>query len=110
MSQDDAHSAIVVWHPSPDRRRLVLRWAFRCVVAGALVAGAWSLRGRYPSIDLSAPGAAKQVQATRTHIDPPVDVSTPKERIDAKEPPKIPPAELMPPPDTRTVVRTIPSE
>jgi hypothetical protein len=49
----DAHGAIVDWRPSPNRRRLVLRWTFRCLVAVAAVAGAWSLRDRYPRIDLS---------------------------------------------------------
>jgi hypothetical protein len=102
--------AIVVWRASPDRRRFVLRWTFRCLVAGALVAGTWSLRDRYPHIDLSAIGPATPVQATRAHVDQPEDVSTPKERIVVKEPPKKPPAEWRPPLETRSVVRTIPSE
>ena len=112
MAQEDAHGAIVVWHPSPDRRRLVLRWTIRCVVAGALVAGAWPLRDRYPRIDLSGTGAAKQVQATRAHVDQPVPVavSAPKESTVVTEPPKKPPVEWRPPLDTRSVVRTIPSE
>jgi hypothetical protein len=106
----DDDGAIVVWRPSPDRRRLVRRWTIRCVAAGALVAGAWSLRDRYPRIDLSGTGPAKQVQATRAHVDQPVAVSTPKERIVVTTPPQNPPAELRPPLDTRSVVRTIPSE
>jgi hypothetical protein len=121
MAQDDPadiaerfpegdNGAIVVWCPSPDRRRFVMRWTFRCLVAGALVAGTWSLRDRYPRIDLSAIGPAKQVEATRAHVNQPVDVSTPKERIVVKEPPKNPLAEWGPPPETRSVVRTIPSE
>src|SRR5215510_195943 len=78
LSLADAHDA-VVWRPSPDRRRLVLRWTLRCLVAGAVVAGAWSLRDRYPRIDLSVTGPAKPAQATRAHVDQPV-VSKPKER------------------------------
>jgi hypothetical protein len=102
--------AIVVWRASPDARRFVLRWTFRCLVAGALIAGTWSLRDRYPRIDLSAIGPAKPVQATRAHVDQPVDARTPKERVTAKELPKKPPTEWRPPLDTRSVVRTIPSE
>jgi hypothetical protein len=107
---DDDDGAIVVWRPSPDRRRLVRRWTFRCVVAGALVAGAWSLRDRYPHIDLSGTVPAKQVQATRAPVDQPVAVSTPRERTVVTESPKKPPAEWRPPLDTRSVVRTIPAE
>ena len=100
---EDADGA-VVWRPSPDRRRLVLRWTLRCLVAGAVVAGAWSLRDRYPRIDLSVTGLAKQDQATRAHVD------LPKERVVVEEPPKKPLPEWRPPLDTRMVVRTIPSE
>ena len=74
------------------------------MVAGAVVAGAWSLRDRYPRIDLSVNGLTKQVQATRAHVD------QPKERIVIEEPPRKPPPEVKPPLDTRLVVRTIPSE
>src|SRR5215467_8819304 len=88
LSPEDAHDA-VVWRPSPNRRRLVLRWTLRCLVAGAVVAGAWSLRDRYPRIDLSAIGPAKPVQATRAHVDQP-EVSKPKERSAVKEPPRKP--------------------
>ena len=105
----DAHGAIVDWRPSPNRRRLVLRWTFRCLVAVAAVAGAWSLRDRYLRIDLSVTGPTKRVQATRAHIDQPV-VSKPKERIVVKELPRTPLPERRPPLDMRSVVRTIPSE
>src|SRR6516164_5063709 len=108
LSLEDAYGA-VVWRPSPDRRRSVLRWTLRCLVAGAVVAGAWSLRDRYPRIDLSVTGPAKQVQATRADVDPPA-VSEPKERIVVEEPPRKPQSEWRPPLDTRSVVRTIPSE
>jgi hypothetical protein len=100
MSRDDKD---VVWHPSPNRRRLVLRWTVGCLVAGAVVAGAWSLRGHYPRIVLTGtPGPAKQVQA---QVEP-MDVGTPKGRIVDKKPP----AERRPPLDTRSVVRTVPTE
>ena len=105
---EDAHDPLV-WRPSPPRRRLVLRWTMRCLVAGAVVAGAWSLRDRYPSIDLSVTGPAKQVQATRADVDQPV-VSEPKERIVVKEPPSYQLPEWRPPLDMRSVVRTVPSE
>jgi len=105
---EDGHDA-VVWRPSPDRRRLVLRWTLRCLVAGAVVAGAWSLRDRYPRIDLRITGSAKPAQATRAHVDQPV-VSTPKERSAAKEPPRKRLPEWRPTLDTRSVVRTVPSE
>ena len=108
LSPDDAYGA-VVWRPSPDRRRLVLRWTLRCLVACAVVAGAWSLRDRYPRIDLSVTGLAKQLQATRAHVDQPM-VSKPKERIVVTEPPRKPLPEWRPPLDTRSVVRTVPSE
>jgi len=108
LSLADAHDA-VVWRPSPDRRRLVLRWTLRCLVAGAVVAGAWSLRDRYPRIDLSVTGPAKPAQATRAHVDQPV-VSKPKERSAVKEPPRKPLPEWKPTLDTRSVVRTVPSE
>jgi len=108
LSPEDAHGP-VVWRPSPDRRRLVLRWTLRCLVVGAVVAGAWSLRDRYPRIDLSVTGPAKQVQATGAHVDQRV-ASEPKERPVVTEPPRKPPPEWRPPLDTRTVVRTIPSE
>jgi len=108
LSLADAHDA-VVWRPSPDRRRLVLRWTLRCLVAGAVVAGAWSLRDRYPRIDLSVTGPAKPAQATRAHVDQPV-VSKPKERSAVKEPPRKPLPERKPTLDTRSVVRTVPSE
>jgi hypothetical protein len=81
----------------------------RCLVAGAVVAAAWSLRDRYPRIDLSVTEPAKQVQATRAHVDQPV-VSKAKERIVVKEPPKYPLPEWRPPLDTRSVVRTVPPE
>ena len=108
MSRDDldAHDTIVVWRPSPNRRRLVFRWTFRCLVAGALVAGAWSLRDHYPRIVLSSTGPAKQVQATHAKVDQPVDVSAPEKRIVVK---KLP-AEWRPPLDTQSVVRTVPAE
>jgi hypothetical protein len=107
LSTEDAHGP-VVWRPSPERR-LVLRWTLRCLVAGAVVAGAWSLRDRYPRIDLSVTGPAKQVQATRADVDQPA-VSKPKERAVVEEPPRKPLPEWRPPLDTRSVVRTIPSE
>src|SRR6516225_1862534 len=103
LSPEDAHGP-VVWRPSPDRRRLVLRWTLRCLVAGAVVAGAWSLRNQYPRIDLSVTGPAKQVQETRTHVGQPM-VSKPKERFVVKEPPRKPLPEWRPPLDTRSVVR-----
>ena len=108
LSPEDAHGP-VVWRPSPDRRRLVLRWTLRCLVVGAVVAGAWSLRDRYPRIDPSITGSAKPAQATRAHVDQPV-VSEPKERIVVKEPPSKPLPEWRPPLDTQSVVRTVPSE
>jgi len=74
-----------------------------------VVAGAWSLRDRYPRIDLSVTGPTKQVQATRVHVDQPV-VSEPNERIIVKQPPMKPLPEWRPPLDTHAVVRTIPSE
>ena len=107
LSLEDAHG-VVVWRPSPDRRRLVLRWTLRCLVAGAVVAGAWSLRDRYPRIDLFA-GPAKPAQATRAHVDQPV-VSKPKERSAVKEPPRRPRPEWRSTLDTQSVVRTVPSE
>ena len=112
LSLEDAHGA-VVWRPSPDRRRLVLRWTLRCLVAGAVVAGAWSLRDRYPRIDLFA-GPAKPAQATRAHVDQPV-LSKAKEKAKgrttvAKGPPGKPVREWRPPLDTQSVVRTVPSE
>jgi hypothetical protein len=110
QSPDDGDGAIVVWRPSPNRPRLIWRWTFRCVVAGALVAGAWSLRERYTHIDLSGTGPAKQVQETRAHVDQPVAVGTPRELTVITDSPKKPPAEWRPPLDTRSVVRTIPSE
>jgi hypothetical protein len=108
MSRDDldAHGAIVDWRPSPNRRRLVLIWTFRCLVTGALVAGIgiWSLHDRYTRIVLSGTGPAKLVQATHTHVEQPVEVSTPKEHIIApnehivvKKVVKKPPAEWRPP-------------
>jgi len=108
LSLEDAHG-VVVWRPSPDRRRLVLRWTLRCLVAGAVVAGAWSLRDRYPRVDLSVAGPAKPAQATRAHVDQPV-VSKPKERSAVKEPSRKPLPEWRPALDTRSVVRTVPSE
>src|SRR5215471_12829973 len=108
LSPADAHSP-VVWRPSPDRRRLVLRWTLRCLFAGAMVAGAWSLRDHYPRIDLSVTGPAKPDQATRAHVDQPV-VSKPKERSAVKEPPRKPLPEWRPTLDTQSVVRTVPSE
>ena len=103
----DADGAIVEWRPSPNRRRLVLRWMFRCLIAGALVAGAWSLRGNYSRVVLSGTGGpAIQVQSTRARAKPPMDVSTPNERIVDK---KLP-AEWRPPRDMRSVVRTVPTE
>src|SRR5262249_11336402 len=60
LSPEDAQTAIV-WRPSPDRRRLVRRWTLRCLVAVAVLAGAWSLRDRYPRVDLSGTRPAKQV-------------------------------------------------
>jgi hypothetical protein len=103
----DAHGAIVDWRPSPNRRRLVLRWTFRCLVAGALVAGAWSLHGNYPRIVLSGTsGPVKQVQSTRAHAEQPMDVRTPKERIVDKKLPAV----WKPPRDLRSVVRTVPTE
>ena len=81
----------------------------RCLVAGAVVAGAWSLRDRYPRIDLSVTGPTMQVQATRAHVDQPV-VSEPKERIVVKEPPRKPLPEWRLPLDTQSVVRTVPSK
>jgi hypothetical protein len=108
LSVEDAHGA-VVWRPSPDRRRWVLRWTFRCLVAGAVVAGAWSLRDSYPRIDLSVAGPAMPAQATRAHVDQPV-VSKPKERSAVKEPPRKPLPEWRPTLDTQSVVRTVPSE
>jgi hypothetical protein len=106
LSLEDAHDAII-WRPSPDRRRSVLRWTLRCLVAGAVVAGAWSLHDRHPRIDLSITGSAKPAQATRD-VDQPV-VSRPKE-LSAEEPPRKRLPEWRPPLDTRSVVRTIPSE
>ena len=53
---------------------------------GALVAGAWSLRDRYPRIDVSVTGLEKQVQASRAQ---PV-VSKPEVHIVVKEPPRKP--------------------
>jgi len=108
LSLEDAHGA-VVWRPSPDRRRLVLRWTLRCLVAGAVIAGAWSLRDRYPRIDLSVTGPAEPAQAIRAHVDQPV-VSKPKERSAVKEPPRKPLPEWRPALDTQSVVRTVPSE
>ena len=108
LSPEDAHDA-VVWRPSPDRRRLVLRWTLRCLVAGALIAGAWSQRHRYPRIDLSVIGPAEQVRPTGAHVDQPV-VSQPKERVVVKEPPRKPLPEWRPPLDTRSVIRTVPPE
>jgi hypothetical protein len=103
----DADGAILDWRPSPNRRRLVLRWTFRCLIAGVLVAGAWSLRGNYPRIVLTGTsGPAKQVQSTRARAEPPTDVSTPNERIVDK---KLP-TEWRPPRDMRSVVRTVPTE
>jgi hypothetical protein len=107
-SPDDAHGA-VVWRPWLNRRRLVLKWTLRCLVAGAVVAGAWSMRDRFPRIDLSVTGAAKQAQATPTRVDQSV-VSTPEERTVVKESPRKPLPEWRPPPDPRSVVRTVPSE
>src|SRR5215470_6322381 len=106
LSLEDAHGA-VVWRPSPDRRRLVLRWTLRCLVAGAVVAGAWSLHDRHPRIDLSITGSAKPAQATRAHVDQPV-VSRPKELSAVKEPPRKRLPEWRPPLDTRSVIRTVP--
>ena len=108
LSPEDAHGD-VVWRPSRDRRRLVLKWTLRSLVAGAVVAGAWSLRDQYPRIDLSVTGPAKQVQATRAHVDQPV-ISKPNEHIVVKEPPRYPLPEWRPPLDTRSVVRIVPSE
>jgi hypothetical protein len=103
----DADGSIVDWRPSPNRRRLVLRWIFRCLIAGAFVAGAWSLRGNYPRIALSGTsGPAKQVEPTRARAEPPMDVSTRNERIVDK---KLP-GEWRPPRDMRSVVRTVPTE
>jgi hypothetical protein len=119
VSRDDlnAHGEILVWRPTPNRRRLVLIWTFRCLVAGAFVAGTWSLHDRYTRIVLSGTGPAKQVQATHTHVDQPAEVSAsqerivvPKEHIVVKKVIKKPPAEWRPPLDTRSVVRTIPTE
>lgn len=107
-SIEDAHGG-VVWRPSPNRRRLVLRWTLGCLVAGAMAAGAWSLRDRYPRIDLSVTGAAKPAQATRAHVDQPV-VSKPTERSAVKEPPKRRLPDSRPTLDTQSVVRTVPSE
>jgi hypothetical protein len=107
LSPEDAYGA-VVWRPSPDRHRLVLRWTLRCLVAGAVAAGAWSLRDRYPRIDLGVTGPAKQVPATRAHADQPV-VSEP-ERIVVKQPPRKTVPEWRPPLDMRSVVRTVPTE
>ena len=103
LSPEDANCA-VDWRPLPDRRRLVLRWTLRCLVAGAVVAGAWSLRDLYPRIDLSVTELAKQVQAMRAPVD------QPKEHVVVEEPPGKPLPESRPPLDTRLVVRTIPSE
>jgi hypothetical protein len=108
LSPEDAHG-VVVWRPSPDRRRLVIRWTLTCLVAGAVVGGAWSLRDRYPRIDLSVTALVKQVQATRARVDQPV-VSKPTERIVVNEPPRKPLPEWRPPLDTRSVVKTVPSE
>jgi len=113
LSLQDARGA-VVWRPSPNRFRLVLRWTFRCLVAGSVVAGAWSLRDRYPHIDLGVTGETKQVQTTRAHIDQPV-LSKAKEKAKgrtsvAKGPPGKPVREWRPPLDTQSVVRTVPSE
>jgi hypothetical protein len=107
---EDAHGAIVVWRPSPNRRRLVLRWTFRCLTVGVLIAGAWSLRDRYPRIDLSVIGPIKKAQATRTHVDQPVEVIKPKERFVVTEPLKKPTPEWRPPLDVRSVVRPVPSD
>ena len=79
------------------------------MVVGAVVAGAWSLRDRYPRIDLSVTGPVKQVQANRADVDPPV-ASAPKERAAVTEPPRKPLPEWRPKPDTQSVVRTVPSE
>jgi hypothetical protein len=103
---EDAHGAIVVWCPSPNRRRFILRWTSRCLVAGALVAAAWSLHNYYPRIVLGSIGPAKQIQAPHVHVDQPAELSVPQERIVAKNPP----VEWRPPLDTRSVVRTIPVE
>jgi hypothetical protein len=103
---EDAHGAIVVWRPSPNRRRFILGLTSRCLVAGALVAAAWSLHNYYPRIVLGSLGPAKQVQAPHVHVDQPVELSVPQERIV----PKNPPAEWRPPLDTRSVVTTIPAE
>jgi hypothetical protein len=108
LSPADADGA-VVWRPSPNRRRLVLIWTLRSLIAGAVIAGVWSLRDRYPRIDLNFTGLAKQVQATRIHVDQPM-VIKPKENIVAKVPPTKPLPEWRPPLDTRSVVRTVPSE
>ena len=108
LSLEDARDA-VVWRPSPDRRRLVVRWTLRCLVAGAVVAGALSLRDRYPRIDPSITGSAKPAQATRAHVDQPV-VSKPNERSAVKKPPRKRLPEWRPPLDTQSVVRTVPSE
>ena len=103
----DADNAIVDWRPSPNRRRLVLRWTFRCIIAGVLIGGAWSLRGNYPRIVLSGTGGpAKQVQSTRAHAEWPTVVSPPNERIVDKKLPE----ERRPPRDMRSVVRTVPTE
>ena len=108
LSLEDAYGA-VVWRPSPDRRRSVLRWTLRCLVAGVVVAGAWSLRDRYPRVDLSIAGPVKPAQTTRAHVDQPV-ASKPKERSAVKEPPRKPLPEWRPKLDTQSVVRTVPSE
>ena len=79
------------------------------MVAGAVGAGAGSLRDRYSRIDLSVTGPVKQVQATGAHVDPPV-ASAPKERAAVTEPPRKPLPEWRPPLETRSVVRTIPTE
>jgi hypothetical protein len=108
LSSGDAYGA-VVWRPLPNRRRSVLMWTLRSLVVGAVIAGAWSLRDRYPRIDLNFTGLVKQIHATHPHVDQPV-ISKPKEHIVVKEPPKAPTAEWRPPLDTRSVVKTVPSQ
>jgi hypothetical protein len=117
-------SGSIVWRPAPNRWRSILRWTFRCLVAGVLAAGAWSLRGYYPHIAVSNLSPAPQARATSAHVESPViespviespviekpavekpaAASVPAEHIVAP----LPLPKWNPPTNTRSVIRTVP--
>lgn len=125
----DGAPGSIVWVPTPNRWRSTLRWTFRCLVAGVLAAGAWSLRGYYSHIAVSSLSPAPQARATSAHVESPViqspvvenpviespviekpvvekpaETTAPAEHVVAPQPlPK-----WSPPTNTRSVIRTVP--